>query len=49
MNVFCNEGGFVGISEEGDLCFLEGDWSKMREPPPNWGSIDNYALQSFYM
>ena len=23
----------------GDLGFLEGDWTKMREPPPKWGAL----------
>ena len=49
MNILCNEGGFVGkFVNEGDLglprgrhCY-EGDWSKMREPLPKWGSVGNY-------
>ena len=28
---------------EGDLGFLEGNWSKMSEPPPKWGSVGNYV------
>ena len=31
MNILCNEGGFVGVLNEGYLGFLEGDWSKMGE------------------
>ena len=27
----------------GRHCF-EGDWSNIREPPPKWGSVCNYAL-----
>ena len=43
MNILCNEGGFEGeIVNEGDLGCYEGDWSKMREPPTKWGSVDNY-------
>ena len=32
---------------EGDFGFLEGYWSKMREPPPKWESVGNYALYWF--
>ena len=51
MNILCNEGGFVGkFVNEGDLglpqgrhCY-EGDWSKMREPPPNGGVLATMLL-----
>ena len=44
MNILCNKGGFVN---EGDLGFLEGDWSKMREPPPNGGALATMQVQYF--
>ena len=32
---------------EGDLGFLKGDWSKMREPPPKWGCVGTYRGMLF--
>ena len=51
MNILCNEGDFWEKSvNEGDLDLpqgkhgYEGDWSKMREPPPKLGSVGSYAV-----
>ena len=44
MNILCNEGDFKSVNE-GDLGLprrrdgYEGDWSKMREPPPYGGVL----------
>ena len=35
MNIMCNEG---------VLGFFKGDWSKMREPPPNGGGLKSMEV-----
>ena len=49
MNILCNEGGlWEKFVNEGDLDlprerhYYRGDWSNMREPHPEWGSVGNY-------
>ena len=60
MNILCNEGDFCEKSvNEGDIGLTrgkhgnEGDWSKIGEPPPKWGSVGSYELYvcsfPFYM